>query len=387
MTRSSDRPPPQPEVGEAPLGAGWRARAAGAQEAALPDGRLVVSCPAPYGGGGLGRHLKETVEAAERTGHEAQCICNSEPHQPGGSRTRAGLVGALAPLARFSPAWRIWAGSVEFDRRAAAALPPSGNLIAFNGTAVEQFHLARRRGYDSLSLISANSHIRHVIRRHEEAHRRHPIERPWATHLLRRNLAEYQAAGCILVASDYIRDSFLAEGVAEERLVPFPLTPDPRYAPDAQAPATDTFEIVYIGSLQVHKGVPLLLEAFGRLTNQELRLVLVGGWKTRRMRRFIETAQARDPRISVVPGDPLPHLRRARLCVHPSYEDGFAYAPAEAMACGVPVIVSEDTGMKELINDERAGLVVPSGDADALSRAIDAAARGEILTGDAVREP
>ena len=71
------------------------------------------------------------------------------------------------------------------------------------------------------------------------------------------------------------------------------------------------------------------------------------------MRRYLERARARDPRISVVPGDPLPHLQRARLCVHPAYEDGFGYAPAEALACGVPVIVTEDTGMKELI-DRRA---------------------------------
>jgi glycosyltransferase involved in cell wall biosynthesis len=67
--------------------------------------------------------------------------------------------------------------------------------------------------------------------------------------------------------------------------------------------------------------------------------------------------------------------------VHPSYEDGFAYAPAEALACGVPVLVTEDTGMKELLEDQRAGLVLPTGDLAALREAIDAAYRGEILGG------
>ena len=32
------------------------------------------------------------------------------------------------------------------------------------------------------------------------------------------------------------------------------------------------------------------------------------------------------------PGDPLAHLAGASLCVHPAFEDGFAYAPAEALA-------------------------------------------------------
>jgi glycosyltransferase involved in cell wall biosynthesis len=99
------------------------------------------------------------------------------------------------------------------------------------------------------------------------------------------------------------------------------------------------------------------------------------------MRRYIERGRSEDSRISAGPGDPLARLHDASLCVHPAYEDGFAYAPAEALACGVPVIVSEDTGMKELIGSRRDGLVVPTGDADALAQAIDAAYRGEILVG------
>lgn len=99
------------------------------------------------------------------------------------------------------------------------------------------------------------------------------------------------------------------------------------------------------------------------------------------MRRFVEDACAADRRITAGPGDPLCHLRTAALCVHPAYEDGFAYAPAEALACGVPVIVSEDTGMKDLIDSPRAGLVLPTGDIAALTEAIDAAYRAEIFGG------
>jgi glycosyltransferase involved in cell wall biosynthesis len=131
----------------------------------------------------------------------------------------------------------------------------------------------------------------------------------------------------------------------------------------------------------VHKGVPLLLDAFSRLGYPDLRLVLVGGWKTREMRNFIGRACERDPRILVRPGDPLAHLQGARVYVHAAYEDGFAYAPAEALACGVPLLVSEDTGMKELIESERDGLVLPTGDREALTQALEAAYRGEILGG------
>jgi glycosyltransferase involved in cell wall biosynthesis len=366
---------------EPPLGASWRAKAQAAQQAVLPAGQVLVSAPARVGAGGLGRHLQEFLTALDRGGKPGVCVCEGQDaaHGPVGGSVR---WSALAPLVGRSPAWRMWAASVAFDREAAARLTPAEHLIAFNGTALAQFAAADSRGYSSAALVAANSHFEHLLRRHARAQRNHPgIERPWAKHLLRRNLAEYAQAARIYVSSDYVRDSFLAEGFSAERLARFPLTPDPRYTP-APAPSTSsTFDVVYVGSLMVHKGTPLLLEAMRRLPHPDLRLRLIGGWSTRGMRRLIERTCARDARISVGPGDPLEALRSARLCVHPAYEDGFAYAPAEALACGLPVLVSEDTGMKELIDVGSNGLVLPTGDISALTEAIDAVYRREILGG------
>ena len=158
------------------------------------------------------------------------------------------------------------------------------------------------------------------------------------------------------------------------------MTADPRYRPPRDGAASPRFEIVYIGSLSVHKGVPLLIDAVRKLAGLDLRLRLIGGWGTPGMRRFVQRAVAADRRIEVCPGDPLPALGEASLCVHPAYEDGFGYAPAEALATGVPVIVSADTGMKELIEGEDEGLVLPTGDLEVLTEAIEAAYRREILT-------
>jgi glycosyltransferase involved in cell wall biosynthesis len=279
----------------------------------------------------------------------------------------------------------MWAASTAFDDAVARQLPPGEHLISFNGTAVAQFRAARRARWASLSLMSANPHMRHVLRQHAIAHRSYPLERPWATRLLQRNRREYAAADRIYVSSRYSLQSFLEEGFPEDALSLFPLTPDPRFTPAAAAPSGGTFDVVYVGALTVHKGVPLLVEAVRRLSFADLRLVLVGGWKTRGMRRFIQAASARDARISVCPGDPLAPLRRAALYVHPAYEDGFAYAPAEALACGVPVIVSADTGMKDLITSDRDGLVLPTGALDALTEAIAAAYRREIFGASALQ--
>jgi glycosyltransferase involved in cell wall biosynthesis len=72
-------------------------------------------------------------------------------------------------------------------------------------------------------------------------------------------------------------------------------------------------------------------------------------------------ARDADPRISWRSGDPAPALSGAEIAFHPSWEDGWGYAPAEALAAGVPVVVSDQTGMKEIVRDGL-GRVLPAGD-------------------------
>ena len=349
----------------------------------LPQqGHVVVSCGVPFGGGGLGRHLKEIIDALDRRGTERSYICESNRSAQAGTRRRVPRPGALlAPLESLSPGRRVRNARVEFDAYAARELPQADHLMAFNRQALAQFRTARARGYSSVALVTGSPHLRRVARQHALAYAQYPLERSFGTYVVKRYLTEYEEADRIYVASRYTWDSFLEHGVPEEKLALFPLTPDPRYAPAPERADSPTFEVVYAGSLSVAKGVPLLIDAFRRLDQPDLRLTLIGSWKTRAMRRFVEAATAHDGRITAGPGDPLAAFQRARLCVHPTYEDGFAYAPAEALACGVPVLVSADTGMKELIDEGRTGLVLPTGDAAALAAAMEAAYRGEILGG------
>lgn len=369
---------PSESAGGFPASAGADARLRerrAEQQHALPNGDVVVSCSAPPGAGGLGRHSDEIVLALERCGCRAQRLAG------GGAAVERPLTGMTRRLLRRSPPWRALADVISYDGYAARRLPRGEHLIAFNGEALAQFRAASSAGFESLSLMAANSHMEHVIRRHAEARRRYPIEHAYSERLLARNLHEYERADRIYYASDYVRDSFLQARVAPERLRRFPLIPDPRFTPRGSRLQTPSFEVLYVGALTVAKGVPLLIDAFSRLEHEDLRLTLVGGWGTRGMRRFVQRACARDQRIEVSPGDPLPHLRRAHVCVHATWEDGFAYAPAEALAVGVPVLVSEDTGMKELIVEARQGRVLPTGDVEALTEALDAAYRGELFDG------
>lgn len=332
----------------------------------------VISCRTAYGQGGLGQHFAQLVEES-RANRELKAYYAHTARS--GDEEIARLVGYVrlrrlkryTPL-RFSPTMAGHLGETLFDRKVAAALIDHAEaFMGFVGKSLHSFRKARQLGYRRLELVAANSHVRNVQRMHRLAARQLGIDDTWLGEgLLRKTLREYEMADFIYTHSEYTRQSLIQEGIDPQKLRATQLNVDPRFTPPQARPADGVFRIVYVGRIDATKGIPLLLEAFARLPKKEAELTLVGGWSSAPMKRRVLAAMQRDPRIRVAPGDPLPALQRADVYVHPTYEDGFAYSPMEALACGVPVVVTEDTGMKEHVVEGRNGYVVPTGSWEAI---------------------
>ena len=326
----------------------------------------TLSCGARYGSGGLGRHFAQLVEEARGRGDLDAYYCPFP--QAGDAAGRRVDPRAVAPALtytpiRFSPAWRTHVGGELFDRSVARCIARTKRHIGFSGQTLRTFEAVHA---DTLELVSPTAHVDRLTERYDTAFRAYPIERPWLNEAGRRKAAaEYRRADVIHVASEYTRESFLEAGVPAEKLQRVQLSIPERYRPAPRERDDEIFRVLYVGALTVAKGVPVLLEAFRRLTGNA-ELVLVGGWGTRGMRQYMQSCLAADPRIRVGSGDPLAELREADVLVHPSFSDGFGYAPMEALACGVPVVVTEDTGIKEHVDDGVNGWIVPTGSVDAL---------------------
>ena len=281
---------------------------------------ITVSCTAPYGKGGLGQHLAQILDEAAEKGITYQYFCaNPKAVDVSGSAVSL-LLPKLLPYSpfRYSPGWINFLSADRFDRAVARQLPSATTFEGFVGQSLHSFQRARQLGYQELRLQAANSHVSNVMRQHQKAIQRFGIETSWLNYVQRRKtLKEYAMADYIYVASEYSRQTMLAEGIPEHKLRRIDLKVNPRYQPPKQRLKDDTFRVVYVGSLTVMKGIPLLVEAFSRLPNKNAELVLVGGWATRGMRRYLQQWMAKDPRIQVAPGDPLPHLQQASVYVHP----------------------------------------------------------------------
>jgi glycosyltransferase involved in cell wall biosynthesis len=330
----------------------------------------VFSSRAAYDAGGMGQHFARLVEQARAAGalghyYCSRCKAGDEAICTNAHERWTPLLIRWTPL-RFSRSWSAYLGGELWDRKVARMLRgPIECAVGMNGQAEHFFRAARRLGARSLELVAATAHVNHVWRQHELCRRQHPIEQDWLSAAqLGKSLREYELADVIHVGSEYSRERFIEHGVPAQKLsrVNYPI--DARFRPPPRFDDDGVFRIVYTGMILATKGVPVLIDAFARLNIANAELWLVGGTTSRPMRRWMAAARARDKRIHIAPGDPLPLLQRASAYVHPSYQDGFGYAPMEALACGVPVIVTEDTGMKEHVREGVNGYIVPTGQAE-----------------------
>ncbi len=68
--------------------------------------------------------------------------------------------------------------------------------------------------------------------------------------------------------------------------------------------------------------------------------------------------------------EPAEGYRSSTIFVLPSLEDGWGVVVSEAMACGLPVIVTEHTGAKDIVDEGINGFIIPSRDVAAIKEKI-----------------
>jgi glycosyltransferase involved in cell wall biosynthesis len=188
-----------------------------------------------------------------------------------------------------------------------------------------------------------------------------PLEPVWKK---RRKDAELDAAQLIVVASGFARESLENAGCTKAvRVVPygFPLQ---EFAAKERAPE-GPFLVLAVGTQDLRKGTPYLLEAWRRAGLRNARLKLIG--PMRLSGAFLWRYQGL---FEHVPYLSRLELRReyqaADLLAFPTLGDGFGLVIQEAMCCGTPVLTTPCGGGPESMADGVEGWMVPPRDLDAL---------------------
>ncbi len=174
---------------------------------------------------------------------------------------------------------------------------------------------------------------------------------------------EFDRADYIFVNSPFCYQTFIDEGVSAEKLVMIPRGFDPaKYYP--APPKDNIFRAIFVGQLLVRKGLKYLLEAWSRLNLPNAELLLVGNLMDEAKSTVEPYLNRPDVRhLGFVP-DPVAAYNSATVFVFPSVDEGSAKVCYEAMACGLPVIVTPNAG--SLAIDGEDGYIVPIRNVDVL---------------------
>lgn len=123
--------------------------------------------------------------------------------------------------------------------------------------------------------------------------------------------------------------------------------------------AEQDFAILLVGNDWQNKGLPPLLEAAASLSSPFFRILIVGNDNAAPFRHLLEQ-EALAGRVQFLPlrQDPEFYYAAADLYAGPSLEDAFALPPFEAMACGLPVIVSRRAGVSEIVHHGEDGIIL-----------------------------
>jgi starch synthase len=275
----------------------------------------------------------------------------------------------LAP--RFTPARLLWEWQdrVWFDCHVARTLPSCDVFCGLSGSGLRSGRVAQSRGAKYVC-DRGSTHIRVQDQILREEYDRQGIRFSGIDpRVIEREEAEYEAADTITIPSTFAMRTFVESGVLPQKLRLVPYGVDLRAFYSCAKRKENDFHILFVGAISVRKGVSYLVEAFRQLECKYKRLTLVGSVSPEMQN--LTTQIRHDPRINI-----MGHVQQYRLkeimsashvMVLASVEEGLALVQAQAMACGCPVIASQNTGAHDLFTDGKEGFIVPCRDSSAIA--------------------
>jgi len=144
-----------------------------------------------------------------------------------------------------------------------------------------------------------------------------------------------------------------------DRILPFAYTVERFEPPSLPSRPDGRFQIVFVGSLIVRKGVDLLAEAFGRLGRDDARLTFVGDGPLRGALDRIIARCGCSSQVAftgnVSNAEARARIAAADLLVLPSRFDGWGAVVNEALMLGTPVVCSDRCGARDLLDGDLRG--------------------------------
>jgi glycosyltransferase involved in cell wall biosynthesis len=186
---------------------------------------------------------------------------------------------------------------------------------------------------------------------------------------------EIELCDYILVPSSFLRESFIAYGIPEHKIIYIPYGIDENNEQYNQKKRnSEKIKVLSVGQITFRKGQVYLIKAIESLKQKGYSIDLtIIGYLDPLYKKVLKDLKLEDKFIHI------PHCNNSEIIrkmnkydifVLPSIEDGFGVVVSEAISAGLPAIVSKNAGASELINHGTNGFIIEAGSSSSIENAI-----------------
>jgi len=256
-----------------------------------------------------------------------------------------------------------------YDYWASLLYKRSDICVAWSSNALHTIRKAKNLGAITI-LERGSTHMLYQTKILKEEYQYFGLK-PQVAHpkIVEKELQEYEEADYISIPSKFVKKTFIEKGIPEEKLIHVPYGVNLQEFKQLQK-EDSVFRIIYAGSMSVRKGVHYLLKAYTDLKLPNSELLLVGGLEDE-MKPVFAKYEGSFRYINHVPQIELhKYYSQGSVFAIMSIEEGLAMVQPQAMACGLPVICTTNTGGEDIIREGIDGFIIPIRNVEVLKEKI-----------------
>lgn len=195
--------------------------------------------------------------------------------------------------------------------------------------------------------------------------------------IIEKELEEYKLADYISIPSQFVKDTFVSNGVDVNKLVVNNYGSSSYFTHNMASDKNqkNKFRIIYLGGTSIRKGVKYLIDALLNLNiNTELFEVwFIGEPENNFIAEYIKTSQKSNWKFfgRINHYELSNYLNTCDIAIQPSIEEGLSRVIPQLLACGVPVIATTNTGGADLIEENKNGFIIPIRDSKSIKDKIE----------------
>ena len=235
--------------------------------------------------------------------------------------------------------WAVYLYHRFFDWHVSRVMKPCDVFIGHSPMHLKSLLVAKNKFNATVVLERGTSHVLYFIERLKG----NPFKKSTISEKnIQRDLAGYEHADYISIPSNYVAESFVRHGIPQKKLFVNPYGVDLTDFQPTELDVKSHFDMIFVGQWSYRKGADLMIELCRR--NPKLSLIhlgAVGDVPLSNLKNIVHVSAVDEKKI-------IDYYKKSKILILPSREDGFGMVLTQAIACGLPVVCSSETGSKEI---------------------------------------